>query len=77
MIFNNRVKYTTVIYIAFVIVILLIKPKFMFKKNGEFKAFGTGRKKTVLPFWLFILVAVMISYYLAHVLIFVGQSNYN
>tara|TARA_Y100000389_G_C17002936_1_gene290385 strand:+ start:346 stop:486 length:141 start_codon:yes stop_codon:yes gene_type:complete len=45
----------------------------MFKKNGEFKAFGTGNKKTVLPFWLYILVAVIIAYYLAHVLIFVGQ----
>ena len=39
----------------------------------EFKAFGTGNKKTVLPFWLYILVAVIIAYYLAHVLIFVGQ----
>ena len=47
------------------------------KKNGEFKAFGTGKKKTVLPFWLFILVSIIISYYLAHVLIFIGQSNYN
>ena len=28
------------------------KPKFMFDENNNFKAFGTGKNKTIYPFWL-------------------------
>jgi hypothetical protein len=73
MIFNNRVKYALVIYLLFILIVLLTKPKFMFKKNGEFKAFGTGRNKTVFPFWLLIFVAIVISYYLANLMILIKR----
>jgi hypothetical protein len=71
MIFNNRVKYALVIYLAFVILLVLSKPKFFFQKDGNFKAFGTGAGKTPIPFWLVLLVAVIISYYLANLFILI------
>ena len=71
MIFNNRVKYALVIYLAFVIILVLAKPKFFFKKDGNFKAFGTGPDKTPIPFWLVLLAAVLISYYLANLFILI------
>lgn len=71
MIFNNRVKYALVIYLIIVILLVLSKPPFFFKKDGNFKPFGTGTGKTPIPFWLVLLVAVIISYYLANLFILI------
>ena len=71
MILNNRVKYAFVVYLALVIILVLTKPKFFFKKNGQFKEFGTGADKTVIPFWLVLLVAAIISYYVANLFILI------
>lgn len=71
MIFNNRVKYAIVVYLALVIILVLTKPKFFFKKNNQFKEFGTGPDKTVIPFWLVLLVIAILSYYLANLLILI------
>ena len=71
MIFNNRVKYALALYLGFITCILLLKPKFLFKSNGEFKAFGTGKDKTIFPFWMLILITIIISYYLANILILI------
>jgi hypothetical protein len=71
MIFNNRVKYSILVYLVIVILLVVTKPKFFFKKNGEFKAFGTGADKTVIPFWLVILVSAIFSYYLANLFILI------
>ena len=54
MIFNNRVKYALVIYLAFVIILVLSKPKFFFKKDGNFKEFGTEKIK-LTQLWLVLL----------------------
>lgn len=71
MIFNNRVKYSLLIYLIVVMIILVTKPKFIFKKNGEFKPFGIGKHKTVLPFWLIIFVTIVISYYLSNMILLI------
>ena len=71
MIFNNRVKYALVIYLAIVVMLVLLKPKFFFNKDGTFKAFGTGPNKTPIPFWLVLLVSVIISYYMANLFILI------
>ena len=28
------------------------KPNIMFDENGDYKSFGNGSKKTILPYWL-------------------------
>jgi hypothetical protein len=71
MILNNRMKYAIAVYLAFVILLVVTKPKFFFKKNGQFKAFGTGTDKTVIPFWLVLLVIAIFSYYLANLFILI------
>ena len=71
MIFNNRVKYSITIYLVLVIILVLSKPKFFFKENGQFKEFGTGSGKTVIPFWLVLLVCAILSYYLGNLLILI------
>ena len=69
MIFNDRFKYALILYIGIVVIFIILKPKFLFKKNGEFKQFGVGKNKTVLPFWLIILVSIIISYYISTILV--------
>ena len=71
MILNNRVKYSITIYLVLVIILVLSKPKFFFKENGQFKEFGTGAGKTVIPFWLVLLVCAILSYYLGNLLILI------
>ena len=71
MIFNNRVKYALVVYLALVILLVLSKPKFFFKKDGSFKEFGTGHEKTPIPFWLVLLAIAIISYYVANLFILI------
>ena len=70
MIFNNRVKYALVVYLAIVILLVLAKPKFFFKKDGSFKEFGTGHDKTPIPFGWCYYVAI-ISYYVANLFILI------
>ena len=72
MIFNNRVKYTLLIYLVVVMIIIIIRPKFMFKKNGEFKPFGIGKNKTIFPFWLIIFVSIIIAYYIANIMVLIS-----
>ena len=72
MIFNNRVKYTLLIYLVVVMIIIITRPKFMFKKNGEFKPFGIGKNKTVFPFWLIIFVTIIIAYYIANIMVLIS-----
>ena len=69
MIFNDRFKYALILYVGIIFVLVIIKPKFLFKKNGEFREFGTGKDKTVFPFWLIIFVSIIISYYVANILV--------
>ena len=68
MIFNDRFKYALILYVGIIFILVILKPKFLFKK-WEFKEFGTGKNKTVFPFWLIIFVAIVISYYIANILV--------
>ena len=69
MIFNDRFKYALILYIGIITILLIIKPSFMFKKNGKIKEFGVGKNKTVFPFWLIIFISIIISYYIANLLV--------
>ena len=71
MIFNNRVKYTLLIYLVVVMIIIITRPKFMFKTNGEFKPFGIGKNKTVFPFWFISFVSIVIAYYIANIIVLI------
>jgi hypothetical protein len=53
------------IYLSLIAVILLIKPSFMFREDGTWKEFGIGRNPkthTVIPLWLYSIVAALVSY---------------
>jgi hypothetical protein len=64
------------LYIVGVAVVLYLRPEGMFRDDGRWKEFGvgTGKLRTVFPFWLFTLVWAVLSYSLATAgALFVGQ----
>ena len=43
-------------------ILLHSRPAFMFKPDGRFKAFGTKKDETILPFWVAISSAPIVYY---------------
>ena len=61
----RRLIVAGLVYLTGIAVLLLIKPKFMFREDGRWKEFGIGRDPenfTYCPFWLFTILWAMISY---------------
>jgi hypothetical protein len=57
--------YAGALYLVGVAIILVVKPKFMFTPDGNWKEFGIGQndaRYTVFPFWLFCIVWALVSY---------------
>lgn len=60
---NTRLQIAFFIYIILIGLFILIKPKYLFNKEGKLKHFGTGSNKTVVPFWLIVFLLAIFSYY--------------
>jgi hypothetical protein len=67
---NNTTLVSIIIFLIIFGLVQLIKPSFLYNKDGSIREFGIGYKnKTILPLWLFsiilgILVYVFVLYYL-------------
>ena len=61
-----RENITTVSILLFVLMfglIILLKPAFLYNKDGSIREFGIGYKnKTILPIWLLSIILGIISY---------------
>ncbi len=69
-----------ILYLTGVAIILVIRPRLLFKDNGDWKEFGIGRNPsthTWMPFWLFCIFWALISYSITYVLLKLinGSSN--
>jgi len=49
-------------YILLCIILYHNKPDLMFREDGSLKPFGTGKGKTIAPFWLIALLGGIIFY---------------
>jgi hypothetical protein len=59
---NKQIGTGILALIGTAILLWFLKPSFMFKKNGQFKNFGVGSNKTILPFWLAVLIVGIVAY---------------
>ena len=61
-----RKNITTISIILFILMfglIIMIKPAFLYNKDGSIREFGIGYKnKTILPIWLLSIILGIISY---------------
>jgi Ca2+/H+ antiporter len=52
-----------IIFLLFFVIVMLIKPTFIFDKYGKPRDFGIGYKnKTIVPLWLCVIILSIISY---------------
>jgi len=73
--FNNTIKYSIILYIFLLLIILVIKPRFIFTKDGDVKHFGTdyNENTTILPLWLVCILLAIISYYIVLFLVMIKK----
>jgi hypothetical protein len=74
---RNNINLVSIIIFAIIfIVVQIMKPGFLYNRDGSVREFGIGYKnKTIMPVWLFSLILGIMSYlvvlyYLAHPHIF-------
>ena len=60
---ENAPLFAIVLFIILFTTIQMIKPAFLYNKDGSVREFGVGyRNKTILPIWLLSLILGIISY---------------
>lgn len=60
---NNKPLVAIIIFLLCFSITYLLKPSFLFNKDGSIREFGVGYKnKTILPLWLFSLILGILTY---------------
>jgi hypothetical protein len=59
---DGKMQKVLLFYICVNALVYYYKPTFCFDDKGNFKDFGVGDKKTIIPFWLLTLVVSMLFY---------------
>ena len=61
---KHVVSISILIYISIYIMIMYLKPGFLFQKNGSLREFGIGyRNKTIIPVWFIAIFIATLSYF--------------
>uniref|UniRef100_A0A6C0IMV8 Uncharacterized protein n=1 Tax=viral metagenome TaxID=1070528 RepID=A0A6C0IMV8_9ZZZZ len=61
---RNVVTVAIFLYICLYLLIMYIKPSFLFNKNGSLREFGIGtRNKTIIPVWFLAIFIATLSYF--------------
>ena len=62
---NNTILVSIVLFLVIFCIFHMIKPSFLYNKDGSLREFGVGYKnKTILPLWLFSIVLGILTYVL-------------
>ncbi len=60
---ENATLFSIVLFLLMFGAIQMIKPNFLYNKDGSIREFGVGyRNKTILPIWLLSLILGILSY---------------
>tara|TARA_Y100000814_G_scaffold284782_1_gene252037 strand:- start:565 stop:789 length:225 start_codon:yes stop_codon:yes gene_type:complete len=63
---DSKLRNVIIIFIIINTIVYYYKPSFCFDENGNFKDFGVGDNKTIIPFWLFTLsISLLVYLYLS------------
>jgi hypothetical protein len=61
---HNKISVAIIIYMILFALVNVLKPAFMYNKDGSLKEFGVGyRKKTIIPVWLISIFLAIIAYF--------------
>lgn len=60
---KHLVSFATILFVTLYVLIIKLKPGFMYNNDGSLRTFGVGYKnKTVIPVWLVAITLAIISY---------------
>ena len=60
---KHLVSFATLLFVTMYVLIIKLKPGFLYKNDGSLRTFGVGYKnKTVIPVWLAAIALAIISY---------------
>ena len=60
---KHLVSFATLLFVGLYVLILKLKPGFLYNHDGTLRAFGVGYKnKTVIPVWLLAIALAILSY---------------
>ena len=62
--FDCTNKITIISYIIVILILYIIKPKYMFTDDGNLKHFGLKKNNTIIPIWLFAIIISLFIYLL-------------
>jgi hypothetical protein len=61
---RNVVSIAILLYICIYMLIMFLKPSFLFQNNGSLREFGIGyRNKTIIPVWFLAIFIATLSYF--------------
>jgi hypothetical protein len=70
---QNIPSFSIVLFLIFYILIIALKPHFIYNKDGSLRNFGVGyTRKTVIPVWLLAIFLAITAYFI--VLYFVSAK---
>jgi hypothetical protein len=62
---NHVTSSAILLFSAIFILVQVIKPSFLYNRDGSLRAFGIGTKnKTVVPMWLVAIILGIVSYFI-------------
>ena len=74
---HHKIQLSILLYTFTIATIWVIKPSILFNENGDLKEFGINRfNKTVLPFWIVVILVSVISYFIVTLIEFLLLKNY-
>jgi hypothetical protein len=60
---KHLVSFATILFVSLYILVIKLKPGFMYNHDGSLRSFGIGYKnKTVIPVWLVAIALAIVSY---------------
>jgi len=60
---KHNISVSIIIFLILFVILVNLKPAFLFNKNGSLRNFGLGKSKcTILPVWLIVIVLSIVSY---------------
>jgi hypothetical protein len=71
---QNRIQLSIILYLIFIGIVIFIKPKHIYTKDGSLKQFGSGTEKTLFPLWFIIFIGAFLAYYIAHIILFLFKK---
>lgn len=60
---KHLVSFATLLFVGIYVIIIKLKPGFLYNHDGSLRTFGVGYKnKTVIPVWLMAIALAILSY---------------